>query len=169
MNTTKLSPALTTLFGELVNGAGTDGAFILNASDAGLLASLDRIDAKEASKNSHDGAPIAAHAAHVRYALSLMNRWAGGEENPFADADWSKAWQITRMTEAEWAGARGELREECELWLSNLGEPRDVQPIELNGIIASVAHVAYHLGAMRQISAEVRGPKASEREVGATA
>lgn len=163
MNTSKLSPALTTLFGELINGAGTDGAFILNGGDAGLLASLDKIDAREASKNSHGGAPIAAHAAHVRYGLSLMNRWAGGEQNPFADADWSAAWQITHLTEKEWDGVRSELREECELWLGNLGRAREVQPIELNGIIASVAHVAYHLGAMRQISAEVRGPKESER------
>lgn len=168
MHTSKISPALTTLFSELVNGPPQDSAFILNGGDAGLLASLDKLDAREASQNSHDGASIAAHVAHVRYALSLMNRWAGGEANPFADADWSRAWQVTKTTEKEWAGLRSELREECELWLNNLSNDRDVQPIELNGIIASVAHVAYHLGAMRQIRAEVRGPKESERAAAAT-
>jgi hypothetical protein len=36
----------------------------------------------------NDGATIAAHAQHVRYGLSLMNRWAAHGGNPFADAMW---------------------------------------------------------------------------------
>jgi hypothetical protein len=31
--------------------------------------------------------------------------------------------------------------------------------VELTGMIASIAHLAYHLGAIRQISKAVRGPK----------
>ena len=30
---------------------------------------------------------------------------------------------------------------------------------ELTGMIASIAHLAYHLGAIRQINKKVRGPK----------
>jgi hypothetical protein len=37
-------------------------------------------------------------------------------------------------------------------------EPRDVDEIELNGMIGSIAHLAYHLGAIRQINQSVRGP-----------
>lgn len=29
----------------------------------------------------------------------------------------------------------------------------------LNGLIASIAHLAYHLGAIRQIERKARGPK----------
>ena len=164
MHTSQLSPTLVTLFGELINGAATTGAFVLNQGDRGLLSSLDNLSAEEASANSHGGATIAAHTAHVRYGLSLMNRWAGGEENPFASADWSKAWETTTVTEAAWIGLRGELREECELWLTNLGHPREVMDIELNGIVASVVHLGYHMGAMRQIAAKMRGPKAAVTE-----
>jgi hypothetical protein len=32
--------------------------------------------------------------------------------------------------------------------------------LELNGVIASIAHLAYHLGAMRQIDRSIQGPKA---------
>ena len=53
-----------------------------------LLRSLDKISAADASRSVNDGATIAAHAQHVRYGLSLMNRWAAGE-SPFADADWT--------------------------------------------------------------------------------
>jgi hypothetical protein len=162
MNTSNLAPALTTLFGELINGPTKEGAFVLNPGDVGLLKSLDKIDAREASHGHDGGAPIAAHVAHARYGLSLMNRWAAGEANPFESADWSTAWQIKEVTDTEWQKIRGELREECELWLSNLDNPRDVIPIELNGVIASVVHLGYHMGAMRQISAALRGPRDEE-------
>jgi hypothetical protein len=33
--------------------------------------------------------------------------------------------------------------------------------MELNGVIASVAHLAYHLGAIRQIDRSIQGPKAT--------
>ena len=162
MNTAEISDTLTTLFGELVNGAGSSGAFVLNRGDKGLLKSLDLIDAEEASRSSEGGATIAAHAAHVRYGLSLMNRWAKGEENPFATADWSKAWETSTVTEAEWAGIRSELREECEMWLTGMAEPRDVIPIALNGLLCTIGHLGYHMGAMRQISSGMRGPKDAE-------
>ena len=37
--------------------------------------------------------------------------------------------------------------------------PRDVSDVELPGSIGSIAHTAYHLGAIRQIAAALRGPR----------
>ena len=86
--------SLTTLFSELVDGAPTGGgAFILNSGDAGLLRSLDKLSAAEASRSVQGGAAIAAHARHLQYGLSLMNRWASEGGNPFADAKWDEAWR----------------------------------------------------------------------------
>jgi hypothetical protein len=31
--------------------------------------------------------------------------------------------------------------------------------VELTGMISSIAHLAYHLGAIRQINQKIRGPK----------
>ena len=39
-----------------------------------------------------------------------------------------------------------------------LRTPREMQEMELNGIIGSIAHLAYHLGAIRQINQTLRGP-----------
>lgn len=161
MQTDQLAQSLTTLFGELVRGAPTDGAFMLNAGDSGLLASLDRLSAEAASR-ANDGATIAAHVAHLSYGLSLMNRWAAGEENPFADADWADAWKTTRVTDAEWNELRHSLRDESDRWLDALGRPRDLHAIELNGMIGSIAHLAYHLGAIRQIDHALQGPRATD-------
>jgi len=160
MLTNEISSSMATLFSELVDGANKPGgAFILNSGDVGLLRSLDALSAADASRSVHDGATIAAHAQHVRYGLSLMNRWATEGGNPFADARWEEAWKTSRVNDSEWSEIRGGLRSEAHRWLDALGKPRDASVVELSGMIGSIAHLAYHLGAIRQIGASARGPK----------
>jgi hypothetical protein len=107
----------------------------------------------------NSGAAIAAHVQHVRYGLSLMNRWASEGGNPFADANWDAAWRLSSVDEAAWQEIRQGLREEAGRWSKVLSSPREVSEVEFTGMIASVAHLAYHLGAIRQINKELRGPK----------
>lgn len=161
MNTSDLTRSLTTLFSELVDGAKSPvgGNFILNSGDVGTLASLDKLSAAEASRSVHGGATIAAHAEHERYGLSLMNRWASEGGNPFADARWDEAWKTSTVDEQRWNEIRNGLRDEAHRWLQVLGSAREVRSVELAGMIGSIAHFAYHLGAMRQIAASARGPK----------
>jgi hypothetical protein len=160
MRTTEIGPTLARLFSELVDGAhGSGAAFMLNSGDAGLLQSLDRITATEASRSVNGGATIAAHAEHVRYGLSLMHRWATEGGNPFADATWDAAWRITSVDDAGWQEIRTGLRDEAHRWLQVLGTPREVTEAELAGLVASLGHLAYHLGAIRQINKDVRGPR----------
>ena len=160
MNTSDISAALAKLFGELVDGAtASGGAFILNTGDVGLLRSLDKLSADDASSSVNDGATIAAHAQHVRYGLSLMNRWAREGGNPFADATWDEAWKVSSVNPAQWDEIQRGLREETRRWLQMLASPRDVTDVELTGVIASIGHLAYHLGAIRQIQKSARGPR----------
>ena len=159
MRTTDICPTLERLFSELVNGASGSGAFILNSGDAGLLRSLDKIPADDASRSTNGGATLAAHVQHVRYGLSLMNRWGREGGNPFADAKWDEAWKTSAVTATEWEAIRDGLREETTDWLQVLKTPREVADVELSGMIASIAHLAYHLGAIRQINKDARGPK----------
>jgi hypothetical protein len=91
-----------------------------------------------------------------------MNRWSAGE-NPFGTADWSTSWKKTTVSDEEWRTRRAELRAETSRWLVALRSPRDVQTIELNGMIGTIAHLAYHLGAIRQIDQGTRGPKEVSR------
>ena len=161
MQTRNLTGSLTTLFSELVDGARAPvgGNFVLNSGDAGLLASLDKLSADEASRSVHGGATIAAHAEHTRYGLSLYNRWASQGGNPFANAKWDEAWKTSTVNDEQWAEIRAGLRDESHRWLQVLGSPRDVSTVELSGMIGEIVHVAYHLGAMRQIAASARGPR----------
>jgi hypothetical protein len=160
MQTAALGTVLAGLFAELVDGTGgRKGAFILNSGDLGLLRALDQLDARAASQSVHGGATIAAHAQHVRYGLSLMNQWAAEGGNPFANAKWDEPWKISSVDTAAWDEIRGGLRAEAHRWLEALGAPRELAPVELTGMISSIAHLAYHLGAIRQINKRMRGPK----------
>jgi hypothetical protein len=159
MHTNDVSPVLANLFSELVAGASRAGAFILNSGDVGLLRSLDKLSAADASRSVNDGATIAAHAQHVRYGLSLMNRWAREGGNPFADAKWDEAWKMSAVDTAQWEEIRHGLGDEAHRWLEVLKSPRDASEVELSGMLGSIAHLAYHLGAIRQIDKSARGPQ----------
>lgn len=160
MRTTEVSPALTRLFSELVDGSASQtSGFILNGGDVGLLRSLDNISAADASRSANGGATIAAHAQHVRYGLSLMNRWVTEGGDPFADARWDEAWKTSSVQEPGWTEIKRGLRDEAQRWLKALGTPRDLSDVEFTGMLASIAHLGYHLGAIRQISKDARGPK----------
>lgn len=161
MNTAETARTLTTVFEELTHGAPETGGFVLNRGDVGLLRALDALPAEAASRIHGDSSSVAAHVEHLRYGLSLMNRWAEGE-NPFADANWAASWAHVEVSESEWAERRAALRRETEAWLSVLGRARDVGTVELNGMIGSIAHLAYHLGAIRQMERGLRGPSAND-------
>ena len=160
IDTHDISPSLTQLFSELVDGATSHGgAFILNSGDAGLLGSLDKLTAAQASHSLDGGATIAAHAEHLYYGLSLMIRWASEGGDPFSDATWEAAWKTKAVDEREWAAIRERLRDVAHRWREALAVPRNAARAELNGMIGSIAHLAYHMGAIRQIAAGARGPR----------
>jgi hypothetical protein len=158
--TRELASILECLWVELIDGpSGPVGPFIVNSGDRGLLRSLDALSADQASRTSNEGATIAAHAHHVRLGLSLMNRWASEGQNPFADPSWDEAWNIGAVDSAQWNEIKARLSVEARRWREVLRSPRDVTQVELAGMIASIAHVAYHLGGIRQIAKKTRGPK----------
>jgi len=159
MRTDDTARSLAHLFAELVDGVTSRSGFVLNTGDIGLLKSLDHLSAAEASRATNEGATIAAHAQHVRYGLSLMNEWATRGGDPFANAKWDEAWRITAVTDEQWQNIREGLGSEARRWLEILKTPRDASGVEFTGLVSSIAHLAYHLGAIRQINKSARGPK----------
>lgn len=160
MNEGETRAALAGLWRELVDGAPAGGAaYVLNPGDAGLLRSLDRLTAAEASiVPPGRQSSVAAHADHLRYGLELMNRWAQGED-PFASADYAASWRRTTVSPVEWTAIREELALRARDWSATLLAPRQVSDVEATGVIASIVHLAYHIGAIRQIAPALAGPK----------
>jgi hypothetical protein len=158
----ELHAALTALLRELVHGAPADACYVLNPKDPGLLASLDRITAAAASAPAHGGgASIAAHVDHLKYGFNLMNRWAQGE-NPFGSSDFAASWKRGTVDDRAWSNLRTGLREEIDRWNRVIEQPRPMSSVELIGTISSVVHLAYHMGAMRQIDPALKGPAAPD-------
>ena len=146
--------ALCKLLTEIFDGPPGDESYLLNAGDPGLLRQLESIDAAVASSRPMPGkTTIAAHVDHVHYGLTLLNRWAAGEANPWADADWDASWQRTTVTEHQWRTLRDRLRQEAGKWQNVAGTRSDWDDITAAGALSSAAHTAYHLGAIRQILA----------------
>jgi hypothetical protein len=166
MNTRDFATVLPTLLAELVNGSPdpTVGTYMLNRGDEGLLKSLDKLSAAAASRTSSGGGSIAAHVDHIRYGLSLLNRWASGEDAPWKDADWTMSWRKPVVSDAEWRTLRDDVRRETQAWIEALRKPRDVNDAQLGWLVGSVSHLAYHLGAIRQIDRATRGPTAEDEQ-----
>ena len=142
------------LLTEIIDGPPGNEAYLLNPGDPGLLSQLDSIDARAASARPMPGkTTIASHVDHVHYGFTLLNRWAAGEANPWADADWNASWQRNTVTDAQWQLLRDRLRHETASWRNAVQARIDWDDITAAGALSSAAHTAYHLGAIRQILA----------------
>jgi hypothetical protein len=157
-----LQRALVKILHEIIAGPPGSEAFLLNSGDPGLLRQLDSVTAAEASARPIAGkTTIAAHIDHLYFGFSLLNRWAAGEPNPFANADWNASWQRTSVTPEEWQALRDRLRHETAAWQTHVAGRHEWEDMGAAGAIASAAHTAYHLGSIRQIlAAQGRQPVA---------
>jgi hypothetical protein len=154
--------ALAALLGELIDGSASEASWILNPEDPGLRRSLETLPASAASVvPAAGGSSVAAHVDHLCYGLELLNRWSRGED-PFADANYSASWRRSVVSDTEWAALRDRLWREAHAWMENIRNPRPLSEAEVTNIVSSVAHLAYHFGAIRQIDRSTRGPLARD-------
>jgi hypothetical protein len=155
---TVLPRVLVTLLSEALYGP-SGNAYFLNRGDRGLLSSLDALSAEAASARPGGRASVASHVEHLRYGLELLNRAARGER--LADADWAEAWRRQTVTEDQWRSLRAALANEAQSWLDVMKQPPAWDETGLTDAAASIPHLAYHLGAIRQLAQAASGPPAT--------
>jgi hypothetical protein len=144
---------------EIFDGPPGQEAYLLNPGDPGLLRQLDTIEASAASKRPMPGkTTIAAHVDHVHFGLSILNRRAAGEANPWAGADWNASWQRTTVTEDQWRTLRDGLCHEAEKWRKVVATRTNWDDMGAAAALSTAAHTAYHFGAIRQILAGLNKP-----------
>lgn len=150
------------LVDDLISGTSGSESWVLNREDPGLLRSLDVLTGEQASEVPFGGgSSIAAHIEHLRYGFQLFNRWSAGDEQAFADADFSAAWRHNSVSQEEWTELREDLAREALAWRKSLEDSKDRGP-GIGASIACVVHLAYHLGSIRQINRSLRGPAARD-------
>ena len=149
-----LQRALGKMLTEIFEGPPGQEAYLLNPGDPGLLRQLESIDASVASKRPMPGkTTIAAHVDHLHFGLAILNRWAAGEANPWAGADWNGSWQRTTVTADQWLTLRDGLRAEAEKWRQMVSTRTEWDDMAASAALSTAAHTAYHFGAIRQILA----------------
>lgn len=146
--------ALSNMLTEIFDGPPGQEAYVLNPGDPGLLRQLETIDASTASTRPMSGKPsIASHVDHLQVGLSVLNRWAAGEANPWAGIDWNASWKRTSVTEEQWRLLRDALRREAEVWRKGVAARASWDGMAAAAALSTAAHTAYHVGAIRQILA----------------
>ena len=93
--------------------------------------------------------PPAAHAAHLLFSLELATQRLLGENPP---ADWDGSWEPSVVNSDDWARLLDQLGEaSARLRQTIESRTAEWEPMAFKGIIATVGHTAYHLGALRQL------------------
>ena len=114
--------------------------------EGGLFGTLARLSAIEASRPIGKTS-IAAHVHHVVFSLESSSAWMHGDRS---SRDWSESWRISAVDDAAWSRLRDQLRAGYENLLQAFEEQAASSVEALGGTLGAIAHVAYHLGAIRQ-------------------
>jgi hypothetical protein len=115
-----------------------------------LLGTLDALSAEDASRAPVPGArTIANHAQHELFALDLARHRLEGQDPA---ADWDASWGAAAVTEPMWANLRAELRRAGTELRQTIESKQTWSDVETQGLIATLAHLTYHLGAVRQLA-----------------
>lgn len=143
MNLDTLNEVLLENLDESLNARVGEGWF------DGLFSTLEQLDATTASKlPAPDRSSIAAHCEHVRYVLEIVNAWSKLEK---PQPDWSLAWKTSDVTQAQWDALKTAIQTECETLKAFIKTQTEWTPKLLNLLMSNTSHLAYHVGAIRQI------------------
>ncbi|ADV66315.1 hypothetical protein [Deinococcus maricopensis] len=140
-----------------VPGQGTaflDGTKADGSGNNGLLGTLARFTAAQASDPGALGISVAAHAAHMAYHLEVLLRWEAGERGPF---DWPGSFQPAVVDADAWAALQARVRAAYDAVVAWSGAHTDWSEDAAGGLAGALAHVAYHLGAVRQALKQLPG------------
>ncbi|GGL82242.1 hypothetical protein GCM10010840_19970 [Deinococcus aerolatus] len=135
-------------------GEGTaflDGTAADGSGNHGLLATLDTLSAAQASTPVH-GTSIAGHARHSALHMEVVVRWErDGDRGPF---DWKGSFLPAEVDDRQWDELRVRLRAAYDALCAFARTQKEGEATgEATGsLTGAVAHVAYHLGAIRQMS-----------------
>lgn len=140
---------LLTLLAEGFGVSDADSSFFLDDGRAGLLGTLDKLDAATASAGLRpENATISAHANHVRFLLDIFIAYERGEQ---ANHDWASSWAVQTVDAAAWDALRAGLRARYTTLMDMIRARTEWPAPAVGGALILLAHVPYHTGEIKQI------------------
>ena len=156
MNNSESSPpvdiktAVEQILGALKEGfegpAPNWGYFTDRGPDAGLFALLAAMSADQASRVT-GGTTIAGHIHHLAFSLDAGSAFIKGEKTP---RRWEESWSVRTVDDTAWKALRERLLDKYEIAKKTIEGHATDGVTSLGIAVGVVAHVAYHLGAVRQ-------------------
>ncbi|GEL77642.1 hypothetical protein [Tenuibacillus multivorans] len=146
-----LAVAVNERLNEAFEGPRGVGSMFTDPNTA-ILETLEQLSSEEASMSFH-GTTVAAHADHTRFYLWGTNKVLKKGKQP--DMDWGESWRITSVNETQWNRIQDGLKNEYFTLMKNI-DSVDWNTQTINEALGSLAHSAYHLGAIRQMVKSVK-------------
>lgn len=120
--------------------------FLDKGPDTGLRNMLGGVSAVDASR-SIGGNSIAAHAHHLVFSARVFGMFIAGDRRRH---DWQESWRVSAVDDAEWNALRGEVLTSYDELRNIVREHARTDAAAMGGAVGVAAHLAYHIGAMRQ-------------------
>ena len=138
---------------ETIEGPGEAGSFFLD-KNTGLLQTLETLGLNElglerAFASAAPGRPsIAAHVKHTSFHIHAICAWPRGDHSR---RDWPSSFVLENHDAQTWMALLEELKFEYADFQSVIREFASENDEALGGAVGGIVHVAYHLGAIRQL------------------
>lgn len=118
----------------------------------GIFSTLASLRSDEASRYVH-GTTAAAHTEHAKFYLDRLCEFMNGRTE---QVNWEVSWLIETVSDEEWQALQTAVRTSYENALRCLASIEIWDDVRLGMAMGMIAHTAYHLGAIRQISKAVK-------------
>jgi hypothetical protein len=138
-------------------GAGTSFLDDTNADGSGnhgFFAVLAGLNAAQASDSTVLGSSIVSHTAHTAFHIEATLRSAAGDRSP---NDWQASFLPRVVSDADWIVQQQRLQGAYSSIVGLAHSTAIWDEHSAVGMMATLAHVSYHLGAVRQILKLARG------------
>jgi len=146
-----------------VPGQGTaflDGTKADGTGNHGLLTTLAGLSARDASRDVL-GSTVAGQASHTAFHMEVIVRYErDGDRGPF---DWKASFEPAQVSEEDWQEVQARVRRAYDELAAFARTQADFPATgdAAGGLAGGVAHVAYHLGAVRQMVKVLGGSSTS--------
>jgi hypothetical protein len=114
----------------------------------GIFATLERLTAEQVSREI-GATTIVAQIEHAKFYLDRLCEFMNGRTEK---VNWEQSWLIEDVTDEEWDALRATVRKSYENALRCFAEIEDWNEDRVGMAMGMLAHTAYHLGAIRQMS-----------------
>ncbi len=120
---------------------------------SGIRSTLNSVTAEQASRRPDGHPSIAAHARHMNFHLHVTSEWILGDHSK---RDWNASFEPQTVNEEEWAKIKQQLEASRRELVSVLESLTPERFVEEGAALSAITHLAYHLGAIRQLIHRVR-------------